>query len=254
MGEEVRFTDQSTDPDGQVVKWEWDFGDGAKSTERNPTHKYTAKGKYTVKLTVTDDGGLTDTATEAVLVGIKPPVANFTFTPATPRVGQTVQFTDQSTDPDGKIQSWSWDFGDGTTSTERNPRHQYAREGTYTVKLTVTDNDDLSHTVTKQITVRPGKPAVVVHCYPNPASTETTFTYTLPSGTAEATLRVFDIRGRLVFHHELPLTPGEYTWDLKSDAGEDLPNGPYFYYIVAYDAQGKRIARSKIGKLVIQRS
>jgi len=181
-------------------------------------------------------------------------ITNGTLSPDNPKVGEEVRFTDQSTDPDGQVVKWEWDFGDGAKSTERNPTHKYTAKGKYTVKLTVTDDDDLSHTVTKQITVRPGKPAVVVHCYPNPASTETTFTYTLPSGTAEATLRVFDIRGRLVFHHELPLTPGEYTWDLKSDAGEDLPNGPYFYYIVAYDAQGKRIARSKIGKLVIQRS
>ncbi|MFQ6090634.1 MAG: PKD domain-containing protein, partial [Candidatus Bipolaricaulia bacterium] len=140
-GEEIQFTDQSTDPDGTIQSWSWDFGDGATSTERNPTHKYSAKGKYTVKLTVTDNGGLKNTATKTLAVGIKPPIANFAFTPASPRVGQTVQFTDQSTDPDGTIQSWSWDFGDGDSSTERNPKHQYAQKGTYTVKLTVTDND-----------------------------------------------------------------------------------------------------------------
>ncbi|MFQ6116643.1 MAG: PKD domain-containing protein [Candidatus Bipolaricaulia bacterium] len=251
-GEEIQFTDQSTDPDGTIQSWSWDFGDGATSTERNPTHKYSAKGKYTVKLTVTDNGGLKNTATKTLAVGIKPPIANFAFTPASPRVGQTVQFTDQSTDPDGTIQSWSWDFGDGATSTERNPKHHYAQKGTYTVKLTVTDNDGLTDTATEQINIGAGRPTVLVHCFPNPASTETTFTYDLPAGTAKATLYLFDITGRLVFHRDV--TGSEYTWDLRSDGGVDLPNGPYFYYIVARDAQGKQVARSKIGKLVIQRS
>lgn len=250
--EEVKFTDQSTDPDGQVVKWEWEFGDGATSTERNPSHKYAAKGKYTVKLTVTDNLGLTNSTTKVLPVEIKPPVANFAFTPANPKAGQTVQFTDQSTDADGTIQAWAWEFGDGTTSTERNPQHQYAKDGTYTVKLTVTDNDGLSHTASKQITVGAGKPTVAVHCYPNPASTQTTFAYTLPSGTAKATLYIFDVTGRLVFHRDV--TGTTYTWNLRSDEGEALPDGPYFYYILAYNAQGKLLARSPLGKLVIQRS
>ncbi|MGQ9601281.1 MAG: PKD domain-containing protein, partial [Candidatus Bipolaricaulia bacterium] len=252
VNEEVKFTDQSTDPDGQVVKWEWDFGDGTKGTERNPTHKYAAKGKYTIKLTVTDNTGLTGSTTQVIPVELKPPVANFAFTPASPKAGQKVQFTDQSTDADGTIKAWSWEFGDGTTSTERNPTHQYAKDGTYIVKLTVTDNDELSSTASKQLTVGAGKPTVAVHCYPNPAATRTTFKYTLPSGTAKATLYIFDSTGKIVFHRDI--TGTESTWDLKSDAGEDLPNGPYFYYILAYDAQGRVLARSALGRLVIQRS
>jgi len=110
----------------------------------------------------------------------------------------------------------------------------------------------LTSTITKEITVGVGKARIPVHCYPNPAATQTTFKYALPEGTATATLYIFDITGRLVFHH--PVTGTEYTWDLRSDAGEDLPNGPYFYYIIAKDGNGKVIARSGIGKLVIQRS
>ena len=207
-----------------------------------------------MKLTVTDDNGLTNTASKTVPVGLKPPIARFTFSPASPRVGQTVQFTNQSTDPDGTIESWSWDFGDGNSSTEKNPQYQYTEEGTYTVELTVTDNDNLTDTISKQITVGAGRPTVLVHCFPNPAATETTFKYTLPNGTEKATLWVFDITGKLVFQDGLNVTTNEYTWNLKSDGDVDLPNGPYFYYIIAYDAAGKFIARSAIGKLVIQRS
>jgi PKD repeat protein len=65
-----------------------------------------------------------------------PPVADFTFTTD----GLTADFTDESTDSDGSIVAWSWDFGDGNTSTEQNPSHTYATEGSYDVSLTVTDD------------------------------------------------------------------------------------------------------------------
>jgi PKD repeat protein len=82
-----------------------------------------------------------------------PPAASFTYSPTSPTTDDTVQFTDQSTDPDGTIVSWSWDFGDGATSTEQNPTHQYLNAGTYTVTLTVTDNGGATDTASQSITV-----------------------------------------------------------------------------------------------------
>jgi len=70
----------------------------------------------------------------------KPPVADFSFSPLQPSIRDTVQFTDKSYDPDGKVVSWSWDFGDGVISTEQNPTHRYSADGTYTVTLKVTDD------------------------------------------------------------------------------------------------------------------
>jgi PKD repeat protein len=84
----------------------------------------------------------------------QPPDADFTFSPSNPTTDDTVEFTDRSSDPDSEIVSWKWDFGDGETSTRRNPTHRYTRAGTYTVKLTVTDDGDLSDARTKSITVR----------------------------------------------------------------------------------------------------
>ena len=255
-GEAVQFADQSSDPDGDetIISWSWNFGDGGTSTSQNPSHTYANAGTYTVKLTVTDSEGLTDSISKQVVVGGGgAPQASFTFAPANPKPGEAVQFTDRSSDPDGTIKSWAWDFGDGKSSTEQNPAHQYAKRGLYTVKLTVTDNDGLTGSTTKQLTVGAVQPTVAVHCYPNPASTQTTFKYTLPSGTAKALLSLFDATGRLVFSHELGVTAEEFTWDLKSDGGEPLPNGPYFYYVRALDAEGRALARSDIGRLVIQR-
>jgi serine protease len=150
------FTDTSTDSDGSVVSWIWDFGDGTTSTAQNPSHTYAAGGTYSVILTVTDDDDATGSASQNVTVSSgttnNPPTASFTFTTS----DLTASFTDASTDSDGTIVSWSWDFGDGATSTAQNPSHTYAADGTYTVNLTVTDDDGATGTTSQQVTVSSG--------------------------------------------------------------------------------------------------
>jgi plastocyanin len=139
-----------------------------------------------VRLTVRDRGGLTNFVIKKVPVGIVPPKADFSFSPASPEVGDEVQFTDKSTD-DGQIVSRQWDFGDGTKSTEQNPKKKYTQPGTFKVKLTVRDNDGAESTVEKTITVKPsGRPVVGV--FPNPARESATFTFTLPAGATSGTL------------------------------------------------------------------
>jgi PKD repeat protein len=71
----------------------------------------------------------------------QPPVSDFTYSPVSPTTIDLIQFTDTSTDSDGTIVSWSWDFGDGTISSIRNPQHQYDDDGMYLVTLYVIDND-----------------------------------------------------------------------------------------------------------------
>ncbi|MEN6342947.1 MAG: PKD domain-containing protein [Methanospirillum sp.] len=82
-----------------------------------------------------------------------PPTAAFTLIPSAPTTLDSIKFTDASSDPDGTVVGWSWDFGDGDTSTEQHPEHSYGTAGTYTVSLTVTDSDALTATVNHDVTV-----------------------------------------------------------------------------------------------------
>jgi PKD repeat protein len=180
----VYFTDASTDPDGTIVGWDWDFGDGNTSTQQDPTHTYAAGGTYTVSLTVTDNDGATDSVSKPVTVTEPnaPPVADFTFTTS----DLTANFTDASTDSDGTIVSWLWNFGDGNTSTVQNPSQTYAAGGTYTVTLTVTDDDGATDSVSKPVTVTepPNIPPTASFTYTiNGLTVNFTDTSTDPDGT-----------------------------------------------------------------------
>jgi Zn-dependent metalloprotease/uncharacterized membrane protein len=150
-GGSVAFTDLST---GSPDTWDWTFPGGtpSTSTQQNPTVTYSTAGTYDVTLTVTNAYG-TDTQTKQNYITVtaqnQDPTADFTFTTSC----LTANFTDASTDPDGTIASWLWDFGDGNSSTQQNPSHTYAAGGTYTVTLTVTDNDGGTDSVSKLVTV-----------------------------------------------------------------------------------------------------
>jgi PKD repeat protein len=167
-GEAVMFDGSgSSDPDGSIVSYAWDFGDTATSTEMNPAHTYAASGSYTVTLKVADNQGLTGTAMTTVTVGSvgsqQPPVARANG-PYMGSVGMIVNFNSSgSEDPDGMIESYEWDFGDGEiiTGFSDGVSHAYAQSGSYTVTLKVTDNDGLMDMETTTATIGMGNLAPV---------------------------------------------------------------------------------------------
>jgi serine protease AprX len=138
----VAFTDTST---GSPTKWKWTFGDGTTSTKQSPTHKYSKAGSYTVSLTVTNAQGSNTVTKKDCIKVVTKPIASFSAKPTSGKAPLTVAFTDKSS---GTPTSWKWTFGDGATSKEKDPKHQYSQEGKYKVTLTVT-NAAGSSTLTK---------------------------------------------------------------------------------------------------------
>ncbi len=164
----INFVDTSIDNDGQVVSWRWffDTNDLTKTSSlQNPSFTYSSSGSYNVKLEVTDNSGNIDSITKIVTVNDlvnTPPIINLLSGTQTSFNPITVKFTEESTDPDGFIEKWEWNFGDGspifstTSSATKNPTHQYQNPGVYDVTLTVTDNGliDGSNKKTAQKTIQ----------------------------------------------------------------------------------------------------
>jgi YD repeat-containing protein len=147
------FADGSSDPDGQVTAYTWDFGDGAAAvTTKDAQHTYAAANTYTVSLTVTDNDGAAAGVTKSVQVSTPantPPTANFTAS----CTALACSFTDLSTDADGTVVGIHWDFGDGAEATTQNATHAYATAGTYIVALVVTDDRGTTGTLSQPVTV-----------------------------------------------------------------------------------------------------
>ncbi len=152
----------STDSDDGIASYLWTQVDGDPVSLSDPTSAVTTftapktelLGKnIKLKLTVKDHGGLQGTIDSSIYVMQNelpntPPAVDFSYTARRNKV----VFTDRSTDSDGTIVSWYWDFGDGNTSTEQNPSNWYSGSGTYTVTLTVTDNDGARNSQSKTVT------------------------------------------------------------------------------------------------------
>ncbi len=128
----TQFSDRTT---GSVNGWDWSFGDGGSSISQNPAHTYSIAGIYSVAMTATGPSGFDTASRIDYVVAAVPARADFTASPTTVCAPlEEVVFTDVS---DGFPTAWSWDFGDGTYSTEQHPRHAYQWPGTYTVTETV---------------------------------------------------------------------------------------------------------------------
>ena len=145
----------STDSDGTIASYAWDFGDTSTDTGVTASRTYAAGGTYPIKLTVTDNR-VRRTQTKSVTVSApqnQKPTAAFSSS-----VNNLALSFDASgsTDTDGTIASYQWTFGDGSTGTGATASHTYAGTGWFSVKLTITDNDGATDTITKQ--VKAGEP------------------------------------------------------------------------------------------------
>ena len=135
----------SSDWDGEIVHYRWDFGDGTQSAGPLISHVYQHSGRYLVHLLVTDDSGATNTTMINVSVQNRQPVATLVGSNASQFSGDPLMFDgSRSTDSDGRIVQFSWDFGDGTRDNGSLISHIFYLPGTYEVKLLVTDDSGSS--------------------------------------------------------------------------------------------------------------
>jgi len=142
VGEIVTFNATDSQDDGSIVNFTWDFGDGNVTAVSTPliNHTFSAAGRYTVDLTVTDNDGLNGSIVHTVKVGV---VADFTFSPPTPNPGDVVTFNATDSYSAGRtIANYTWNFDDGNVTTVDAPviTHTFSTGGSYAVNLTVTDN------------------------------------------------------------------------------------------------------------------
>ena len=150
----------STDDDGQIVSFFWNFGDGDTGTGAITKHDYASAGTYQVTLTVTDNRGTAVTsAPQPVSVTVNTlPTANFVTSPASPKAGVTNVLFNASLSTAARglqIVAYDWDFGDGSSDSGITTGHVYAKAGTYTVVLVVTDSAGQKGVVTQVLTIIP---------------------------------------------------------------------------------------------------
>jgi PKD repeat protein len=191
---EITFTAKNvSDSDGDdIVSHSWKFSDGTAATGTTAKHTFASGGSVWAELIVEDERGLTGSKRKTFEVEPPPvvPIAGFTWEPEAPSAGEEVQFTDASTTPEGTtIAGWEWDFGDEETSTDQNPTHSYESGGTYTATLTVTNSDEQTDEVTREIVVSSLKPTADFDYSPAAPDVDQTITFTDKStGSGEATI------------------------------------------------------------------
>ena len=167
----VNFIGSGSDSDGVIVTYHWDFDDGESSTQQNPTHTFYLSGTYIVTFTVKDDKNSEGTSTIKITVTETPsnknPTCSLTVNSNSGEAPFTVTFLMSANDTDGSISFWELDINnDGTPeysdsgSPPLGKQYTYQNPGTYTAKLTVTDNEGADSYDITTITVNtpPAKP------------------------------------------------------------------------------------------------
>ncbi|HEX9986266.1 MAG TPA: discoidin domain-containing protein [Thermoanaerobaculia bacterium] len=148
------FVDNSVPGDSNITRWQWSFGDGGTSAERDPSHTYAEPGLYDVSLTVTDANGLTSTRTIPYAVEGSPR-ADFTMAPQPASEGSSITFTDTSSSAFGSIGAREWVWGDSSGNGQDAVAfpHTYTDNGTFNATLRITSARGVRGTVTKPVVV-----------------------------------------------------------------------------------------------------
>ena len=194
--EDVNFSSNSSDVEGPLVNISWDLGDGTVAYSKEVSHNYTDNGTYLVRLTVLDGNGAANNTSIKVSVLDRPPVASFIVTPATTGNYSTVfNFNASgSSDRDGKVVSYNWDFGDGSKVLYQGMdiNYSFSTPRNYTVVLTIRDNDDSRANASMNITILDLAPIANFTFVPVNGSILDTFKFTSTSKDPDGTIALYN--------------------------------------------------------------
>jgi PKD repeat protein len=169
---------QSSDSDGSIKSYSWDFGDGASATGMSVVHKYGSASTFTATLSVTDNHDSTSISTQDIKVeNVRPPVPHFTVSPPHGDPNTNFTFDGSNSTDDGRVVKWEWIFGDGTGTNGRIVHHRFPDVKTYSVQLTVTDNDNVTATTSKDVDIKGRAPLAAFSINPSSGDVSTTFTF-----------------------------------------------------------------------------
>ncbi|MHC1709960.1 MAG: PKD domain-containing protein [Methanomassiliicoccales archaeon] len=222
-GQEVRFNATGSSDslsDQPLLSYTWNFGDGQTETVSTVTvdHTYTANGTFTVTLNVSDPDGLTDQHFFQISIGDQTPAADFSYSGDLVE-GSPILFTDLSSSPADDIVSWIWNFGDGQWSNQTSNapiQHNFSRNGTFNVTLTVVDEDGSSDSASYDITVLDSAPVADFSASSYSPIEGQTVTFTdLSNHTADAIV--------------------SWSWDLGDGTWENRTTGDPFTHVYIYN-------------------
>ncbi|MCI0415238.1 PKD domain-containing protein [bacterium] len=149
-----RFDADRSRDDGRIVEYQWDFGDGRHDKGKVTRHQYDTSREFNVKLKVTDNDGLSGEVFKEVGIRGKGPQAEFT-TIGNTEPGSIIEFdASASSDQDGRIVDFDWDMGDSTKLNGKKVTHKYTNNGAYNVKLTVTDDSNLTDSASHRLDIQ----------------------------------------------------------------------------------------------------
>ncbi len=216
----------------------WNFGDGNTSTNNNPSNCYNTAGSYSISLMVTDNNGCSNNLTKNNYVVVYPsPTAAFVSNPgSTTILNPTISFKDLSVQ---NITEWQWSFGDGSgsVSNEQNPIFTYEIPGTYSVKLTVTNEFGCKSDAEDVVLIKKDYALYMPNTFtPNGDSKNDIF---LPAniGVDRFKFLIFDRWGDVVFQTEDP----SIGWDGKVNGGSSIAQQDvYVWKLTVYDINNER--------------
>ncbi len=229
----VEYTDQSSISNSTISNWNWSFGDGASSTQINPSHIFSTQGAHVITLTVISIEGCKAVSEETINTTFNEVKADFDLSKSeTSLLESTIDFSDNSTG----AQSLVWFLGDGNTkNNETDFSHAYADTGMYTVLLVASNNSGCIDSSMKTVRIKPDNSLYIPNAFtPNGDGKNDNFTV-VGLGIDQFLMRIYDRWGDQIFSTDKM----QNGWDGTNINGDKSTQGMYVYEVAIKYENGK---------------